>query len=500
MNIALQELLGEEPSARERWEEMADFKREMCLEWIAEAPTPLLREQRLYRLARRLWLTSFDPYYELASLMLGELDDLYGPPRPLDHLPPEEQSLALRERRVLGANHTRNYDDAGTWFRVVGPDDRPLDDIMIVYARPCVLTEGIARWVNYNGWETNRDAMEWLGLSEVGAPVREPLRVEDPAAGELRPPSERHTGPVLAVAVTEDGARAVSASADGTLRVWDAVKGVPLHVLAGHDGPVNAVALAEDGSEAISASADGTLRVWDVETGRPRGVMAGHAGEVHAVALLKGRQEAISASADGTLRVWDLKTGKTQHVLAGHTGPVLDLAVTKDGQRAVSASADGTLRVWNLATGRTRALLLGHGGEVRSVALLPDGQRAVSASADGTLRVWHLAGALDHILAGHNGAVTGVAVAPRGWDERVVYLSPGSLHLVRGVAAPGKGWGAVSASADGTLRMWDMKTGRNLVVFEGAVPFTCCAIASGGATFAAGDEQGQVHFLLLRAD
>jgi WD40 repeat protein len=47
-----------------------------------------------------------------------------------------------------------------------------------------------------------------------------------------------HTGAVLGVAVTPDGKRAVSASLDKTLRVWDLATGKALASLEGHtSGP-----------------------------------------------------------------------------------------------------------------------------------------------------------------------------------------------------------------------------------------------------------------------
>lgn len=59
----------------------------------------------------------------------------------------------------------------------------------------------------------------------------------------------------------------ISASNDGTARIWDAVSGRCLHVLEGHSGHVNAVCVSECGSKAVTCSDDGTARVWDTETG-----------------------------------------------------------------------------------------------------------------------------------------------------------------------------------------------------------------------------------------
>jgi WD40 repeat protein len=65
------------------------------------------------------------------------------------------------------------------------------------------------------------------------------------------------------VAVTPDGRRAVSASADDTLKVWDLETGRELRTLEGHTDWISAVAVTPDGRRAVSASADQTLRVWE---------------------------------------------------------------------------------------------------------------------------------------------------------------------------------------------------------------------------------------------
>jgi hypothetical protein len=70
------------------------------------------------------------------------------------------------------------------------------------------------------------------------------------------------------VAVTPDGRRAVSASWDETLRVWDLESGESLRTLEGHASRVNDVAIMLDGRRAVSASWDKTLRVWDLERGK----------------------------------------------------------------------------------------------------------------------------------------------------------------------------------------------------------------------------------------
>ena len=86
-----------------------------------------------------------------------------------------------------------------------------------------------------------------------------------------------------------------------------------LQTFTGHTGAVWALALLPDG-RALSASDDGTLRLWDLATGESR-VLEGHTGTVSALAVLPDGR-ALSGSSDGTLRLWDLESGESR-VLKG---------------------------------------------------------------------------------------------------------------------------------------------------------------------------------------
>jgi WD40 repeat protein len=118
---------------------------------------------------------------------------------------------------------------------------------------------------------------------------------------------------------------------------------------------VYAVAVSPDGQRAVSASWDQTLKVWDLSSGRELRTLSGHSGEVTAVAVSPDGQRALSASWDQTLKVWELSSGRELRTLSGHMSSVNAVAVTPDGQRAVSASNDQTLKVWDLETGQILA-------------------------------------------------------------------------------------------------------------------------------------------------
>lgn len=67
-------------------------------------------------------------------------------------------------------------------------------------------------------------------------------------------------GKVFSVALTPDSTKALTASDDFLVRVWDVSTGRCLSAMEGHTGWVVALAVSPDGGKAVSASHDGTAR------------------------------------------------------------------------------------------------------------------------------------------------------------------------------------------------------------------------------------------------
>jgi len=330
-----------------------------------------------------------------------------------------------------------------------------------------------------------QDLLDQISQSGDESRIRPLTSSLTPPGGPLLRTLKGHSGSVSAVAVTPDGRRAVSASWDQTLKLWDLERGEEIRTLKGHSEWVNAVAVTPDGRRAVSASRDKTLKVWDMERGEEIRTLKGHSAWVIAVAVTPDGRRAVSASHDRTLKVWDLERGEEIRTLKGHSGSVNAVAVTPDGRRAVSASSDSTLKVWDLERGEEIRTLKGHSGSVNAVAVTPDGRRAVSASSDSTLKVWDLErGEEIRTLKGHSGSVNAVAVTPDGrravsasrdrtiklWNlERGEEIRTLKIHSgwVNAVAMTPNGRRAVSASWDQTLKVWDLWRRKEIRTLEG---------------------------------
>ena len=166
--------------------------------------------------------------------------------------------------------------------------------------------------------------------------------------------STGHVNWVNSVAVSANGRLALSASSDGTVKVWDLTSGQELRTLAGHGALVNPVAMSGDGRLALpppttARSGCGTRRPVSAG-GTPRG----HADGVHSVAVTP-TAPGPSASDDRTVKLWDLTSGQELRTLAGHAYGVNSVVVSADGRLALSGSDDNTVKVWDLTSGQVLA-------------------------------------------------------------------------------------------------------------------------------------------------
>ncbi|MET8028620.1 hypothetical protein [Streptomyces avermitilis] len=199
----------------------------------------------------------------------------------------------------------------------------------------------------------------------------------------------RPGGDIRELACVEVDSRpvAVSGCGDGQVRLWDVGARRPLYdALTGHKGPVSAVAAAIVDGHPVAvtgSSLDNAARAWDLQRGRPFGPpLVGHSGGVRSVAttVVDGYAFAVTAGgADRSFRVWDLTDGPSLHrtVYTGLIGAVA--CVTVDGQPAAVTVGgyDDVLRLWNLTSGRQlEDCRMGHSGRVLSLASATLGGRS----------------------------------------------------------------------------------------------------------------------------
>ena len=117
-----------------------------------------------------------------------------------------------------------------------------------------------------------------------------------------------------------DSSTLVSASADRSARVWTLkglVAGQTLDCVdrlarrtpncvvlsGGHSAALQSAHFSPDGKRVVTASADNSIRVWDAATGHEWAALYRHGGKVNSALFDRSGEQIVSVSDDGTAQV-----------------------------------------------------------------------------------------------------------------------------------------------------------------------------------------------------
>jgi WD40 repeat protein len=225
--------------------------------------------------------------------------------------------------------------------RLTDPKGRPLlvDDLTftpdgkrLAAANSILLTDGFTAGILV--WDVETGALKQrltvsgarptrLALSADGnllaAPMGETLHVWNLQTGRtVGGETTGHTDAVRAVCFSPKPERIVTASDDGTARIWDAVTGRELHRLEHGGKLVRAAAVSPDGTLAATSGLDDKVCLWQMETGKQVHALQGHGvvGEWRALQFSPDGSLLDSWGDDKKLRVWEVATGKLKRAFA----------------------------------------------------------------------------------------------------------------------------------------------------------------------------------------
>ena len=293
----------------------------------------------------------------------------------------------------------------------------------------------------------------------------ETAKLWDAASGKLIA-SFDHQGSVNDAAFSPDGTRILTASADHSAKLWDAVSG-KLIASFDHQGSVNDAAFSPDGTRILTASADKTAKLWDAASGKLI-VSFNHQDEVLRAAFSADGSRVLTAGKDKCAKLWDAALGKPISSLV-HQDTVENAAFSANGARVLTASTAHTVTLWDASSGKLIASFDNLGWPFHA-ALSPDGTRVVTANA-----VNYMAELWDAVSGKH---MASLVHSPRMSLNTANY---GEFATVQYAEFSPDGTRILTASGDGTAKLWDAASGNLIFSFDHPEGLTHAAFSPDGA-------------------
>jgi serine/threonine protein kinase/WD40 repeat protein len=283
----------------------------------------------------------------------------------------------------------------------------------------------------------------WLASCSYGEPLRLwPLRAADGSARDL--PA---AGPCNVVATRQGSDDILVVTTDARVFL-SPLPGGPPRLLPSRGGKVNLISVAFDMlSRRALASPGGlagipnptlrALRVWDLHSLRERNYSV-----AHLTAPSWGGYKTVAFAPDGSLYVGGQGGVRRLSLPADPGGTVSSEAVYAADSALSDLSQDGTrLLVWGGSggfvpkmdlllfdlAGHTSRRITTHGARLNEGRLSPSGRVIVTGDFDGVVRVGPVTGGEPHLLLGHQGVVTALAISP---DEQWIASASDDALLV----------------------------------------------------------------------
>ncbi|MBI5295032.1 MAG: hypothetical protein HY869_06120 [Chloroflexi bacterium] len=282
---------------------------------------------------------------------------------------------------------------------------------------------------------------------------------------------------VTAVAFSPDGQYLLSSSEDNTARVWELVTGREISRMT-HDDTVTSIAFGPDGRQVISSSLDHTARAWDVLPWQNI-AQENHETPVLSIAFSPDSNYIASSDESGTILIRETGTDREvtrinldappsesedglPFVYTPKTNPVFSIAFSPDGKYIVSGSFDNTVRIWDIKTGaEIERMSSGYGIENNYSDGIPRYSRGIYSVAYSTDSKFVVSGGQDGTIrvweVKSGGEITRMKI-----EEPVYTVNYSYSNRVLAVNFSPDGKYIVSGSSDNTVRIWEISTGREI--------------------------------------
>ncbi|MCA9269011.1 MAG: hypothetical protein KDA41_11100, partial [Planctomycetales bacterium] len=235
---------------------------------------------------------------------------------------------------------------------------------------------------------------------------------------------------------------------------------------------VQSLAFSPDGKW-LASGGYRNVKLWQRPESPQTVKLQGLAGQPQSLSVSADRKWIAVGEADGKVKVFDAASGQVAKTLAGHAGAVSAVAFSSTGEQLATGGQDKSIRVFSLADSK-ELTKIETPAPVTAVAFVLEDKQLAAGHADNKLDTWQIAAAE---APAEPAPAEGEAAPEAPKPIKEFNGHGGALVALLPVAG---GAQMLSASQDGTLRLWDAAGGNMLRQYNHGAPVTGLAISPDG--------------------